>query len=120
MVPREIAVVEDLPPGTTINDINWPARHRFNIGGDFSYGRFLGNLHINHTSSAYWQDVLDVRFAGESEPYTLVNAGFGVRWAGDRVVTSIKATNLANQEVMQHIFADVMKRNVVGEVRISF
>jgi outer membrane receptor protein involved in Fe transport len=113
-------VAEDLPPGNTINDINWPPRNRFNTGFDFSYRRFLGNMSVNFTDEAYWQDVLDARYAGITDAFTLVNAGFGVRWADDRVTTSIKVTNLANQEVMQHIFGDVLKRQVVGEVRVAF
>jgi outer membrane receptor protein involved in Fe transport len=113
-------VAEDLPPGTTIDDVNWPAKNRFNAGFDVTYRRFLGNMTMSYTDEAYWQDVLDARFAGTTEPYTLVNAGLGVRWAGERVVTSIKVTNLANQEVMQHIFGDVLKRQVVGEVRFTF
>ena len=111
---------EELPPGTTINDINWPAKNRFNAGFDFSYSRFLGNMAVSYTGEAYWQDVLDARYAGTTEAYTLINAGFGVRWAGDRIVTSIKITNLANQEVLQHIFGDVIKRQVVGEARMTF
>lgn len=113
-------VAEDLPRGTTIEDINWPAKNRVNAGFDFSYRRVLGNLMVSYTGDAYWQDVLDARFAGTTDDYTLLNAGFGIRWAGDRVVTSIKGTNLANQEVMQHIFGDVLKRQVVGEVRFTF
>jgi outer membrane receptor protein involved in Fe transport len=112
--------VEDLPPGTTITDINWPAENRFNAGFDFSYSRFFGNLSVNFTDEAYWQDVLDVRFAGVTDAFTLVNAGVGVRWLNDRIATSIKATNLANQEVQQHIFGDILKRSVVGEVRFGF
>jgi len=117
---QAMPVAEDLPPGTTINDINWPAKNRVNAGFDFTYRRLLGNLAVNYTDEAYWQDVLDARFAGTTEPYTLINAGFGVRWAGERVVTSIKVTNLANQEVMQHIFGDVLKRQIMGEVRVTF
>ena len=117
---QAMPTVDDLPRGTTINDINWPAKHRFNAGFDFSHGRFLGNMALNYTDEAYWQDVLDVRFAGTTEAYTLVNGGFGVKWLGDRVVTSIKGTNLGNQEVMQHVFGDVIKRQVVGEVRLTF
>ena len=56
--------VEDLPPGTTINDINWPAKNRFNAGFDFSYARFLGNLSVSYTDEAYWQDVLDAALCG--------------------------------------------------------
>ena len=113
-------VTSKLPAGTTINDINWPAKNRFNAGFDFSYSRFLGNMALSYTGEAYWQDVLDARYAGTSDAYTLVNGGFGIRWAGQRVVTSVKLTNLANQEVLQHIFGDVLKRQVVGEVRVTF
>jgi hypothetical protein len=75
---------------------------------------------VSFTDEAYWQDVLDARYAGTSDAYTLVNAGLGVRWADGRVTTSLKVTNLANQEVMQHVFGDVMKRQVVGEARFRF
>jgi hypothetical protein len=39
---------------------------------------------------------------------------------GDRVVTSLKVTNLGNAEVQQHIFGDILRRQVVGEARFSF
>ena len=104
----------------SLADINLPPNNRVNAGFDFSYSRFLGNVSVSHTDEAYWQDVLDLRFAGTTKPYTLANAGFGVRWAGDRVTTSIKVTNLANQEVMTHIFGDIMKRQIVGEARVTF
>jgi iron complex outermembrane receptor protein len=113
-------VAEDLPAGTSINDINWPPKNRFNAGFDFSYSRFLGNLSVSFTDEAYWQDVLDARFAGTTDSFTTVNAGFGVRWADDRVTTSIKVINLTNEEVLQHIFGDVLKRQIVGEVRVGF
>jgi outer membrane receptor protein involved in Fe transport len=112
--------VEDLPPGTSINDINWPAKNRFNAGFDFDYSRFVGNLSVNYTDEAYWQDVLDARYAGITDAFTMVNAGFGVRWLNDLVTTSIKVTNLGNEEVQQHIFGDVLKRQIVGEVRVGF
>jgi len=64
--------------------------------------------------------VLDDRYHGTTKAYTLVNAGFGVRWARNRVTTSIKATNLANQNVQQHVFGDILKRQVVGELRVQF
>ena len=112
--------VENFTPGTTINDINWPARNRFNAGFNFNYSRYIGNLSVNYTDESYWQDVLDARFAGKTDAFTLVNLGAGMKWADDRVTTSLKVTNLANQEVMQHIFGDVLKRQIVGEVRFEF
>ena len=106
--------------GFPLSEVNLPPNHRFNAGFNFSRGRFLGNLAVNHTDEAFWQDVLDARFSGVTDAYTLVNAGFGVRWAGDRLVTSIKVTNLANEEILQHIFGDITRRQVVGELRFTF
>jgi outer membrane receptor protein involved in Fe transport len=108
------------PEGFDISELNLPPKNRFNIGAAITYGRFLGNLSVGYTDSAFWQDVLDDRFHGTTDSYTLVNGGFGVKWAHDRVTTSIKATNLANQDVQQHVFGDVIKRQVVGEVKVQF
>jgi len=49
-----------------------------------------------------------------------VNGGFGVKWASNRLTTSIKATNIGNAEVHQHVFGDIIKRSVVGELRVNF
>ena len=58
---------------------------------------------------------------GRPRPYTLVNGGFGVKWgAQDRLVTTIKVTNLANQDIQQHVFGDITKRQIVGEMRVQF
>lgn len=108
------------PEGFSISELNLPAKNRFNIGASLNDPRFLANLSISYSDSAFWQDVLDDRYHGTTKAYTLVNAGFGVRWAGDRVTTSIKATNLANQDVQQHVFGDVLKRQIVGELRVQF
>jgi hypothetical protein len=75
---------------------------------------------VNYTDEAYWQDVLDARFAGTTDAFTLVNGAIGYRWYNDKIVTSLKLTNIANQEVQQHIFGDIMRRQVVGEVRLGF
>lgn len=108
------------PEGFDISELNLPAKNRFNIGTSINYDRFLGNISISYSDSAFWQDVLDDRYHGTTKAYTLVNAGFGVRWARDRVTTSIKATNLANQDVQQHVFGDILKRQIVGELRVKF
>ena len=61
--------VEGFDPSET----NFPANNRFNAGFNFNYGRFLGNFMVSYTGDAYWQDVLDQRFAGSTDAYTLVN-----------------------------------------------
>jgi outer membrane receptor for ferrienterochelin and colicin len=102
------------------SEVNFPANNRFNLGANFSRSRVFGNVSLNYTDDAYWQDVFDARYAGVTDAFTLVSGGFGVRWLGDRVVTSIKATNIGNQEIQQHIFGDIMRRQVMGEARFSF
>ena len=113
-------IAEELPPGTTIEDLNWPAKNRFNAGFNFSYSRYLGNLTASYTDKAFWQDVLDARYAGFTDPFTTVSGAFGVRWLGDRLVTSIKMNNIGNEEVQQHIFGDIIRRQIVGEARVTF
>jgi outer membrane receptor protein involved in Fe transport len=64
--------------------------------------------------------VLDDRYHGTTKAYTLVNGGVGVRWADNKLTTSLKVTNLANQDVQQHVFGDITKRQIVGELRVQF
>ena len=112
--------IEDFPAGVTINDVNWPAENRFNIGVNVNYMKWLGAFSVNYTDEAYWQDVLDARFAGTTDAFTLVSGSIGYRWLNEKIVTTLKLTNIGNQEIQQHIFGDIIRRQVVGEVRFAF
>jgi len=101
-------------------EVNLPAKNRFNIGFNFNRSRYLGDLNVTYSDSAFWQDVLDARYHGTTDSYTMVNGGFGVKWAGGKITTSIKGTNLGNQEIQQHVFGDIIKRSLVGELRVNF
>jgi iron complex outermembrane receptor protein len=103
-----------------LSELNLPAKNRFNIGANFVTGRFLGDLNVTYSDSAFWQDVLDDRYHGTTKAYTLVNGGFGVKWANNRLTTSVKGMNLANQTIQQHVFGDIIKRQVVAELRVNF
>jgi hypothetical protein len=103
-----------------LSELNLPAKNRFNAGFNFTKDRFLGDLNVTYSDSAFWQDVLSDQFHGTTEAYTMVNGGFGVKWANNRLTTSIKGTNLGNQEIQQHVFGDIIKRSVVGELRVNF
>jgi len=103
-----------------LTEINLPAKNRFNAGFNFTQGRFLGNLSAQYSGSAFWQDVLNDPFHGTTKAYTMINGGFGVKWAGNKLTTSVKGTNLANQDIQQHVFGDIIKRSVVGELRVNF
>ena len=108
------------PDAVPASELNLPPTHRVNIGGAFNYNRFTGNLSITYTDDAFWQDVLGPGFQGTTDAYTLVNAGFGVNWAGDKVTTTLKIVNLTNEEIQQHVFGDILKRQIVGEIRVNF
>jgi outer membrane receptor protein involved in Fe transport len=108
------------PKDFDISELNLPPKNRFNAGFGFTYSRFLGNLSVSYSDDAFWQDVLDDRYHGTTKAYTLVNGGFGVKWAGEKVTTSIKVVNIGNADVQQHVFGDVLKRQVVGEFRVQF
>ena len=102
------------------SEINLPPTNRFNAGFSYSQGMFLGNMSVSFVDDAYFQDVLDARFAGPTEAYTQVNGAFGVRFMGNKLQTTIKVINLLNDDIQSHVFGDIMKRQVVGEVRVIF
>lgn len=108
------------PKDFPLSELNLPPNNRFNVGASFTYGKFLGSLSVTYTDEAFWQDVLNDPFHGTTEPYTLVNAGFGFRWLDDKVTTSLKVVNLANSSIQQHVFGDVTKLQMVGEVKVQF
>ena len=111
---------EPEPDGFDISELNLPPENRFNVGVRFNNRRALANLSVSYTDSAFWQDVLDDRYHGTTDAYTLVNGGFGLRWFDGQLTTSVKVINLGNQEVQQHVFGDILKRQWVGELRVVF
>jgi outer membrane receptor protein involved in Fe transport len=110
----------DPDPDFDESEVNLPPNNRVNVGFNFSQGRWLANASYAWVDDAFWQDVLDARFAGPTDAYSQVNAAFGVKWGGENVVTTIKAINLFNADIQSHVFGDIMKRQVIGEVRVTF
>ena len=109
------------PKDFDLSELNLPPHNRFNVGVSFADQRYLGNFSVGYTDDAFWQDVLDAPYHGTTKPYTLVNAGFGVHFgAKDRMTASVKATNLFNQTVQQHVFGDITKFQMAGEFRVQF
>ena len=58
-------------------------------------------------------------FHGSAPEYTLVNLSAGVKWRGGTITTMLKSTNLLNRTVQQHVFGDLLRRSIVGEVRVE-
>jgi iron complex outermembrane receptor protein len=108
------------PKDFPLSELNLPPNNRFNIGANVSYGRYLANFSVSYTDDAFWQDVLSDPYHGTTEAYTIVNAAFGVRWARDKVTTSLKIVNLGNSDVQQHVFGDITKRQIMGEFKVNF
>ena len=108
------------PSDFDISELNIPPENRFNVGFNFNYQRMLGNFSLNYAGSAFWQDVLDARYHGTTDAYPILNGGFGLRWMNDQLTTTVKFINLANDDVQQHVFGDVMKRQIIGELKVGF
>ena len=100
-------------------ELSLPPTHRVNVGASLDGSRFLGNASVSAATAAFWSDVLTPEFHGYSDGYTMVNGSFGVKWNGGAITTLVKVTNLLNQSIQQHIFGDILRRTVVGEVRFS-
>lgn len=107
-------------PDFDLSETNLPPTHRFNVGFNFSKDRWLGNASVSYVDDAFFQDVLDASFNGTTEAYTQVNGAFGVRWLDGKVTSSIKVINLTNEDIQSHVFGDVIKRQVLGELRFQF
>ena len=104
------------PKDFPISKINLPPTHRFNAGLTVDYNRFLGDISVGYTSKAYFRDVLDVTYAGYTKPFTVINTSVGARLSGQNAVFVLKIRNLANKPVQNHLFGDLLKRQIVGEL----
>ena len=100
---------------------NLPPTHRFNAGTNFDYKRYFGNVNVGYVGSAFWNDVMNDAYSGTTEAYTTVNLGAGVRWGKNRKYTAmLKVSNLANTPIQNHIFGDILRRQITGEFKMRF
>ena len=111
-------VLPDPDPFPAI-EVALPPHHRFNVGGTYSGRRLLGALNVNYTDKAFWTEVLTSPYHGFTDAWTQVNGSFGVRWRSGQITTSIKSNNILNRTIQQHVFGDLFRRSVMGEVRFD-
>jgi len=107
------------PMGFDISELNLPPTHRFNAGLSVTHGPCFGSLSGSFVDGAFWQDVLP-GYQGPTDAYTLVDGGFGVRSSDRKMTVAFRGKNLFNKPVQQHVFGDVIRRTVTGEVRFDF
>jgi len=112
-------ILEDENPFPT-SELSLPPTNRFNIGAVYGDRRYLGSLSVNYVDQAFWSDVLTNPYSGYTDAYTLVNGSFGLKWSDGHVTTAIKSNNILNKTVQQHVFGDLLKRSVIGEVTFNF
>jgi len=112
--------VLDDPEPYPAAELAFPPTNRANMGFTLNGKIYLANAAVSYSSRAFWSDVLTSQYHGYSAAYTLVNTSVGRKWGGTRYTTSLKVNNLLNTDVQQHIFGDIMKRSVMGELRVSY
>ena len=101
-------------------DLRRAARHRANAALTVTNGRFTGSASVNAVGRAFWTDVLGTPYSGYTDAYTMLNGYLGVTWLGGTLTTAVKGVDLTNATIQQHVFGDLIKRSVVGELRVRF
>jgi len=112
-------ILDDPNPFPAI-ELSLPPTNRFNLGGTYNDARYLGALTVNYTDNGFWTDVLTPVYHGFTNAFTLVNGSFGIKWNDGKITTSVKSNNIFNKTVQQHVFGDLLRRSVTGEVRFDF
>ena len=102
------------------DEISIPAAHRINAGFDAAFGAIDLGLSLNYTDRAYWTDVLTADYHGWTEAFTMVNATLAMNLLEGRVQPSVRVINLLNQEIQNHVFGDVLRRQIIGGLRYRF
>ncbi len=104
------------PKDFSISLINLPPKNRFNAGLSVNHTRFLADLAVIYVDKAYWRDV--TIYNGWSDSYTQVNTTVGVRFGNGKYMLMMKVNNLGNEKIQNHVFGDLLKRQIIGELRI--
>ncbi len=110
---------KDPDPNFALSELNLAPNNRFSMGMNYSGPRVFGSASLSYVGEAFWQDVLDSRYTGTTPAQTTINGSFGAKWSGGRYTTTVKVVNLTNRQVMQHVFADVSRRQVMAELRVN-
>ncbi len=97
-----------------------PPENRFNFSIAYNGAKLFADLNVNYVDEAFWTDVLDSRFHGPTDEYTMVNLSLGTRLMDDKVTISLIGVNIFDEDVMQHVFGDVISRKVTGQLSFRF
>lgn len=109
----------DPDPDFDIREVNLAPTNQFSTGVNYSGARFFGSISANYTADAFWQDILDARYHGTTDSHLTANMSLGVKWGGDRYAATVKAINLTDKQHQSHVFGDILRRQIVGELRVN-
>ena len=101
-----------------VDQLSVPPGHRINASFSLDNRRLLANALVTSATRAFWADVLTPEYHGYSPGYTSIDASFGVKWRNGAVITSVKATNILNRTIQQHVFGDLLRRTVFAELKL--
>jgi iron complex outermembrane receptor protein len=97
-----------------------PSENSFSAGVNWNHPKYFGSFGVTYTDEAFWTDVLDARFWGYTDDYTLVNASVGFRFMDGDLELILAGTNLFDEDAQQHVFGDIIGRKITGEVRVRW
>jgi outer membrane receptor protein involved in Fe transport len=103
----------------SLSELNLAPNNRFSTGFTYSGPRIFGSASLSYAGEAFWQDILDARYVGTTKAQTTINGSIGAKWSDGRYTTTLKVVNLGNQQVLQHVFSDVARRQIIGELRVT-
>ena len=91
---------------------------RFNVAWSGWVDRTYYSASVNYVGEAYWTDVLDSRFYGTTDAFTTVNASIGHLFLDGTLEASVRATNLFDDQILQHVFGDIIGRRLIAELML--
>jgi outer membrane receptor protein involved in Fe transport len=100
---------------------NQPPTNRFNAGMNLGYRCYFGSADVGYVGSAFWNDVIHESYSGTTKAYTNINLSGGMRWGeAGKYIAMVKISNLANTTIQNHIFGDILKRQISAEFKMRF
>jgi iron complex outermembrane receptor protein len=100
-------------------NLNSPANNQAALRIMAHQGRWSGALGVTYTDEATWRDVLDERFWGSTDDYVLVQGSLS-RDFSDSTSLTLRATNLLDDAVKQHVYGDIIGRQVTLRLRLRW
>lgn len=111
--------IADADPALPLQ-LNQPPRHQWAFGIFRDGSEWRGSLNVAYTDEAFWSDVLDSRFWGTTDSYVLANGQVAVTLPGGNAEIVLSAINMFDRKIMQHVFGDILRRQVKTELRVGW